>query len=506
MGTVAQILSEEGRIAADLARRQGEVWSNFAINAGNLPGQIQQQSLQRARERRLNQQAASEQALTDLRLRGEQRAQQEQSALDQVWGQDIWNDQGEVDVQKASALASRNGFGHLIPHIRDQASKWAEQSAKTREAQTKADEANAALDDRRRNSLGVGAIGIDPTDDGTFSAFIGHAAKQQWINPDDANRYLTAPPEARKSILDGFIRQSKDATERLKPIKGEPGTTFFTPDTMQPIASVPEKAPELQAKSVLLDGKPAEVVFNPKKGIYQDTTGADVSARVTPIPPASAVNIQQAQTDASSIADAIEQGLQPPDVKGLYRMAGPVRAELSKRGYDLTRANLDWQAAQKHVATLNGAQQTRLRQAISTASDSLGVIEDLAKQWDAGKFPILNKAQLALAVNGALGPKAQQIATNLQAQITDVTSELGNVYMGGNSPTDHALSLAQKNLSADWTRDQLLSAIQLARTNLKIRQNSIDSIGAAGLSTAPTAGPKATHRFNPATGKIEPIP
>src|SRR5206468_10703942 len=140
------------------------------------------------------------------------------------------------------------------------------------------------------------------------------------------------------------------------------------------------------------DGKPAEVVFNPKKGIYQDTTGADISSRVRPVPPASAVTLQQTTSDAGSIADAIEQGLQPPDVKGLYRMAGPVRAELSKRGYDLTRANLDWQAAQKHVATLNGAQQTRLRQAISTASDSLGVIEDLAKQWDAGKFPILNKA------------------------------------------------------------------------------------------------------------------
>ncbi len=195
--------------------------------------------------------------------------------------------------------------------------------------------------------------------------------------------------------------------------------------------------------------------------------------------------------DAESIADAIISGDQPPVTTGLYRLAGPVRASLAKKGYDLTTANLDFQATQKHIATLNGAQQTRLRQAVATASDSLGVIEDLAKQWDAGKFPILNRGQLLLAKNGALGPKAQQIATNLEAQITDVTSELGNVYMGGNSPTDHALQLAGKNLSADWNKDQLLSAIQLARKNLQIRSNSMTSVGAAGLSTPPAQTPTA---------------
>ena len=199
--------------------------------------------------------------------------------------------------------------------------------------------------------------------------------------------------------------------------------------------------------------------------------------------------------DATDIADAIIRGEQPPSTQGLYRFAAPVRAALAKKGYDLTKANLDWTATQKHLATLNGAQQTRLRQAIGTATESLGVIEDLAKQWDGGKFPLLNKASLALAKNGVLGPAAQQIATNLDAQITDVVSELANAYMGGNSPTDHALALAQKNLSANWTKDQLLSAVKLARTNLQIRQNSIQnatailSTGAAGTPPAAPAAP-----------------
>jgi hypothetical protein len=217
-------------------------------------------------------------------------------------------------------------------------------------------------------------------------------------------------------------------------------------------------------------------------------------------------------SDIDAIAEAIANGEQPPTLQGLYRNGAAVRAALAKKGFNLAQAETDWKATQKHVSTLNGAQQTRMGQAIDNAAHSLDVIEDLAKQWDGGKFPILNKAQLALAKNGALGPKAQQIATQLEAQIADVTSELANVYMGGNSPTDHALGLAAKNLSADWTRDQLRSAINLSRKNLQIRSNSMRNVGVAGASagnpyaapaTAPTVNP--TMRYNPKTGKVEPI-
>lgn len=264
----------------------------------------------------------------------------------------------------------------------------------------------------------------------------------------------------------------------------------------------------VQTESVLLDGKPAKVMIDPKTKAITDLSGNPIenpAARIKPVPTQASVTIQQGATDAKSIADAIVAGDQPPSVQGLYRLAGPVRAELAKQGYDMTKANLDWEATKKHLSTLNGAQQTRLRQAIGTASDSLGVIEDLAQQWDGGKFPLLNKANLVLAKNGALGPQAQQIATNLEAQITDVTSELGNVYMGGNSPTDHALSLAGKNLSADWTKDQLMSAIKLARTNLQIRNNSITNAGAVLSGGPPKTAPAVEHWERGADGKLRKV-
>jgi hypothetical protein len=187
--------------------------------------------------------------------------------------------------------------------------------------------------------------------------------------------------------------------------------------------------------------------------------------------------------DPQAIADGIERGDMPPTVNQYGRaVVGAVSSILAKKGYNLAAAQTDWNATQKHVATLNGSQQTRLRQAVNTAFHSLDVIEDLAKQWQGGKFPMLNKGQLVAAKAGAMGPKAQAIATQLEAQISDVTSELGNVYMGGNSPTDHALQLAAKNLSADWSLTQLQAALELSRKNLQIRSNSMVNVGVAGGS------------------------
>lgn len=212
-----------------------------------------------------------------------------------------------------------------------------------------------------------------------------------------------------------------------------------------------------------------------------------------------------------SIADAIIAGEQPPTTTGLYRYGAAVRAILAKKGFNLAQAESDWRATQKHLSTLNSAQQLRMHQAVDNASHSLDVIEDLAKQWNAGRFPLLNRGRLAAAKQGALGKQAQEIAIQLDAQIADVTSELGNVYMGGNSPTDHSLSLAAKNLQSNWSLSGLQSAIELSRKNLRIRSNSMKNVGVSGASddnpyVAPSpasdAGPVEEWVRDPRTGTL----
>jgi hypothetical protein len=187
---------------------------------------------------------------------------------------------------------------------------------------------------------------------------------------------------------------------------------------------------------------------------------------------------------AIAIADSIIRGEQPPDTKGLYRFAGPVRAQLAKQGYDLTSANLDWQATSKHMATLNGPQQVRLRQSIDFASHSLDQIENLYNQWQqvgpASGFKVLNKGALLAARN--LPGEAGAVAQGLIGQINDLTESLGSVYMGGNTPTDNAFKLAQQNLQADWNEDTFKKSLGLVRNNLRMRSNSMLHSTPAGLS------------------------
>lgn len=231
-----------------------------------------------------------------------------------------------------------------------------------------------------------------------------------------------------------------------------------------------------EVATLMKGGKPHSVLVDKKTGEEVKDLGETKSP--------STVNNLMTGNDAKDIADAIENGDQPPTLQGLYRNAGPVRAELARRGTPLAKMEMDWKAVQKHIQTLNGPQQLRLQQSITSAGEMLDKIDGLYSEWQnlapTSGFKVLNKASLAAMKNLPGRPGA--VATALDAQIADLTADLGNVYMGGNSPTDHALGLAGKNLSADWNKDTFEEAIKQARANLKIRLNSMKNSGAVGLS------------------------
>jgi hypothetical protein len=203
-------------------------------------------------------------------------------------------------------------------------------------------------------------------------------------------------------------------------------------------------------------------------------------------------------TGADAIAQAIIDGKQPPETKGLFRAGAAVREKLAQKGFDLSAAQTEWTATQRHLATLNGQQQERLRQAIDFTTHSLDKIDELYNRWQqvgpASGYRMLNKAALSAAKQG--GGEAGAVAQALEAQINDLTAEMANVYMGGNSPTDHALSLAKENLSADWNEKTFKTAIDQARKNLILRRNA--------MLTAPVAGLPGGSRYNKAPEPAEP--
>lgn len=195
-------------------------------------------------------------------------------------------------------------------------------------------------------------------------------------------------------------------------------------------------------------------------------------------------------SDPKETAKGIAAGLIPPNVSSTVSQKDrtAVSAELSRMGINLSEMQRDWSAVQKHLATLNGTQQERLRQAITSGSDMLDKIENLYAEWkQVGKpsgFKLINNAKLGLSKN--FPGKAGAVAAALEAQIADFTADAGNVYMGGNSPTDHALSLAAKNLSGDWNEETFTKLLGQARSNFAIRKNSILTSEPVGVTPGST--------------------
>ncbi len=188
------------------------------------------------------------------------------------------------------------------------------------------------------------------------------------------------------------------------------------------------------------------------------------------------------KTDVDAIVEGVISGDIPPDLKGFYRQKGAIVAGLARRGYQLSQAQGEWAAVQKHIGTLNGPQQLRLRQAVEKIGPHLDVIEGLYKEWkDAGSrsgIKVFNRASLVAAKN--LPGEAGSIAANLEAQIVDLQAELGNVYMGGNTPTDKALEMAAHNLKAEWNEQTFARAVKLIRKNAGLRMAAVRNTGPNG--------------------------
>ena len=302
--------------------------------------------------------------------------------------------------------------------------------------------------------------------------------------------------EAHKIPTKG--KDFKDGTYVMKVDEGGKGTLEFTEreGSMSPAWR--------EAKAVL------------KEKLGRDPTNEEISDKKTQLTNDSRTNETAINDQTKKIGDAIIRGDQPPTISGfgMAKLAAPLKAYLADQGFDLATAEADWTAVKKHMGTLNSTQQLRLGQAINFTKESLPIIRNLAKEWKTiqksdGTFVPLNNMELKLASNGAYGKKASSIATRLDAQISDLTSELGTVYKGGNSSTDESLKLAALNLKGKWDETVINDNINQIEKNLDIRSRSMKATGTAGLSAGSvynkgTGTPKSRSEYFDALKKVNP--
>lgn len=292
----AAAIQQIGQVRAHAAQQSGQAWAGagqqIAQEVGSIPQQIQQHGMQQLQLAHLAAQTDEIRAQATAR----QKAEQDQAALSNAIKQSLKPD-GTVDYEKAANLTEQAGAPGLANQYREAALKM-QASRETiikgqREADTAAQNAQIAAQDR----LGEFALSAVKSMEGAKDplaardiglAHVAVAATDGLIPQNQAKQLLmqaskASSPDEVKAVFQQFIT----------PTVAERATKqgLIEAETAKNLAEA-KKANEptsksLQSKSVLVDGKPAEVSYNPVDGSYQQGGQPIEASRVKPIPPAS---------------------------------------------------------------------------------------------------------------------------------------------------------------------------------------------------------------------------
>jgi hypothetical protein len=337
---------------------------------------------------------------------------------------------------------------------------------------------------------------------------LGQAVATGKLSPEAARQVISVmKPEALLTfdkVVAGLVTSGKrtveEASKLLHPSAGGQQTsTTVTEKGSFPIWQDPNTQTFIVKKP---DGEQA--IYDPKihgKQVSKSTSSTAIYMQNNKVEGEAKIDAR-----AKQIGDEIIAGRQPPQISGfgMSKITPQIKAYLAEKGFDLTSAESDWIATKKHVQSMNSTQQLRLMQAVTFTRESIPIIRELATEWDAGGFAPLNSVNLLAARNGVYGKQAMSVATRMEAQIADLTSELGTVYKGGNSSTDESLKLAAQNIKAKWSADVLSDNLDQIEKNLVLRENSMKHSvpkamsGKSPLSNqTPAATPTAPGRLQP---------
>ena len=179
---------------------------------------------------------------------------------------------------------------------------------------------------------------------------------------------------------------------------------------------------------------------------------------VTGLPPQKTDKINAGKNDPAVVehlAHGIESGQQPPVLTGLYGKSGDVRSKLDEHGFDLSKAQVEWDRAKKQVATLNGPQMTRFVGLAHSVDSTIDEVRNLSKEMDNSGIPKLNAAKLALYMQAEGNSPNGQLAARYIGAVNTLKEEFANLANGGYAPTEPAWELANKQINGDYGVKQL---------------------------------------------------
>lgn len=528
VGTMAELMMEPGRAQAQAAQQSGQAWGQAANQIGQIAGSIPQQIQQ---QQYLQQQTA----LHGLQLSEAQKAAQFRDALSVTLKNTPQQTEDGVSVYDLPAIAKSladQGHGAYTGDVVKTLSSLNDAFRAEAAAKVAVVQRGAQAIVRAGNDPGLALHFLDQLEANKsypkeqidqFRAFI----QQDPANVAKLTAALAGPQKIGAARPGSTLyNESNGATVATVPSLPERPTVVpqggiaINPAGETIATGQPKEAPQksLQTKSVLLDGKPAEVIFDPGSGQFKDASGADVSARVKPIPPAAvqAANAPAAAEARTNNAQQLVDGNMPPsmlsrrgaDYNPTLAEANKINIERTGKPINLGKLQLDYEAAKKFVSGMNSSQMIRYRGLSESVVNTINEVQRLADSLQQGGVQKWNQVKRSTIRQVYGNTPDSELANQYVGAVNTLKEEFANLANGGYAPTDAAWKLANDQINQDFGFKDLRASLTEVQRLINFRTSAFNDQQPyqMGGSDKTATTPKPTGRFNPATGKVESIP
>lgn len=234
----------------------------------------------------------------------------------------------------------------------------------------------------------------------------------------------------------------------------------------------------IEVKTVKDENQNEHIVFVDKKN--RTVTDQSGQPYVTPT---------GGDSDAGAIANAIQEGRQPPVLTGLYKNAKSVRAALARNDFDLSKAQLEWDAARKQIQSLNGPQMVRYAGLAKSVVNTIDEVKSLSRELQLSGVPLANAAQLQTYIQTQGNTPQGQLVTRYLAAVGTLKEEFANLANGGYAPTEPAWALANQQVNGNYGVKQLDASLTEIQRLIRYRLNGIPNFN--------SLGPPAANRYTP---------
>jgi len=202
--------------------------------------------------------------------------------------------------------------------------------------------------------------------------------------------------------------------------------------------------------------------------------------------------------------DGIKSGDIPP-VGIPAKIRGPVTAGLEEDKFNLSKATIEWNRAQKQIQSLNGPQMTRFVGLATSVTNTIDEVKELADQMKLSGIPLLNRGELASYIQTQGNSENGQLAARYIGAVGTLKEEFANLANGGYAPTEPAWALANGQINGDYGVKELGASLDEVQRLIKYRINAVPNLstmgpGAGDRYTPPNAGGQAAQPQAPAAG------